>query len=107
MTALRIGMGDSYGLRLTVASSTDFNPSLPTAATIEIRKPEGDLITWTGVIESQSASTILVRYTFNANGTDLDQDGQWRVWIQWTVVGETPGPRTEVGTFDVIAANAL
>lgn len=100
-------MGDSYGLVITVAASADFDPSLPTAAVLEVTKPEGESVVWTAVLESQSADAVTARYTFNADGSDLDEDGTWRVWVQWTVVGETPGPRSEVGSFAVIAADQL
>ncbi len=105
--ALRVGMGDSYGVRCTVASSTDFAPATVTAAVLHVTKPEGDLITWTGVLSAQSSTSVTATYTLNADGSDLDQDGTWRVWVQWTVVGQTPGPRSEVGSFAVIAADQL
>lgn len=105
--ALRVGMGNSYGLRITVPSSADFDPTLPTAASLEITKPEGEHVVWPATILTQSASSAQVRYVFNADGSDLDQDGLWRVWVQWTVVGETPGPRSEVGSFNVVAADHI
>ncbi len=110
--ALRMGMGNSYGLHITVPAGDEedfepFDPELPTAAVLEVTKPEGQHVDWTASIVSQSAEAIVVDYRFNPNTLDLDQDGEWRVWIQWTVVGETPGPRTEVGSFLVVAADHL
>lgn len=107
VSALRMGMGNSYGLRCTVAANADFNPALPTAATMMVTKPSGEAVTWTASITSQSVSSITVRYVFNVNGQDLDEDGDWRVWIQWTVAGQTPGPQTDPGTFPVLAPNQL
>lgn len=36
MATLRVGMGDSYGLRFTVLASSDFDPSTVTGATFKI-----------------------------------------------------------------------
>lgn len=105
MTRLRMGMGDSYGLRITVLASDSFDPEAPSGATFHVTKPDASEVTWTATIASQSAVSALATYAFNADGTDLDQAGIWRVWIQWTVTGESPGPRSEVGSFNVIAAN--
>lgn len=105
-TRLRIGMGDSYGLRATVLANDDFDPTAPTGGVFKITKHDGTTVNWTGAITAQSALSIELTYTFNASGLDLDQAGTWRFWIQWTVPGETPGPRTEVDSFAVLAASA-
>lgn len=104
-TVLRVGMGDSYGVRATVHASADFDPSAPTGGTFKITKPDDTTVNWTGVIAAQSSTSIELTYAFNANGLDLDQIGTWTFWIQWTVPGETPGPRTEVDSFAVKAAS--
>ena len=111
MTArLRVGMGDSYGLSFAVLAATDFAPADVTAATFKVTKPTAtgeSSVEWTGSLSAQSAAGVTANYTFNADGLDLDYPGAWRVWIQWTVVGESPGPRTEVARFTVIAADAV
>ncbi len=104
-TVLRVGMGDSYGIRATVLASADFDPSAPTGGTFKVTKTDGTTVNWTGVIASQSSTAIELTYAFNASGADLDQIGTWTFWIQWTVPGETPGPRTEVDSFAVKAAS--
>ena len=104
-TVLRVGMGDSYGIRATVLASADFDPMAPTGGVFKITKHDGTTVNWTGVIATQSALSIELTYAFNVSGLDLDQAGTWSFWIQWTVPGETPGPRTEVDRFAVKAAS--
>jgi hypothetical protein len=105
MTArLHIGMGDAYGLRVTVLSSPDFDPSVVTAATVNVTKPSGAQVTWTGSIVEKDADHVIAAYTFSQAGTDLDEAGSWRAWIQWDAPGFTIGPRTEV--FDFMVARA-
>ncbi len=103
---LRIGMGNRYGVRVTVAMSTDFDPTLPDGAILKVTKPDGTTIDWVGVIENQSSSSATAFYQFNADCSDLDQDGLWRVWVQWTEA-DVPGARSESGSFPVIAADQL
>lgn len=99
-------MGDSYGLRVTVPSSTDFDPTAPTAVDFKITKPDGTALTWAGVIASQGVGSLEATYAFNADGDDLNAVGTWKAWLQFTVAGESPGPRSEVFSFAVIAADA-
>jgi hypothetical protein len=87
---LRVGVGNSYGLRATIAANADFDPSQPTGGVFVATKPSGPTVMWPVVIVAQSAASIEVRYAFNANGLDVDVDGIWRVWIQWSVSGQTP-----------------
>lgn len=98
-------MGQPYGIRINVLASDDFDPTTPTDATFHVTKPSGALTTWPGVVSAQSAASVAAVYAFAADGSDLDQVGTWRAWVQWTVAGTTPGPRTEVVSFPVIAAN--
>lgn len=103
-------MGDSYGLRETVLKGPDFDPAAVTGGTFRITKPSaaGEVsVQWPISLGTQSSASVQALYAFNANGTDLDFPGTWRAWIQWTVPGETPGPRTEVAPFVVAAADAL
>lgn len=110
-TRLRVGMGDSYGLRPVVLRSDDFDPESVTGVTFMITKPTAGggtaQVEWTGAIGEQSAASVQALYAFNADGSDLDYPGTWRVWLQWTVPGESPGPRTEVGSFLVVAADSI
>lgn len=100
-------MGDSYGLRVTVLASPDFAPATVTGATFKVTKPNGTLVDWTATLATQSAASVQARYSFASSGLDLDAVGTWRVWIQWTVAGQTPGPRSEVISFQVVAANQV
>jgi hypothetical protein len=106
-TRLRVGMGDSYGLRITVLAGPDFLPEAVTGAAFKVTKPGGELVEWAGEIGTQSALSVEALYSFSEDGLDLDTVGTWRVWIQWTVPGETPGPRSEVTSFRVVAADQL
>lgn len=99
-------MGDSYGLRVIVPSSTDFDPAAPTGVDFKVTKPDGSGLSWAGVIASQSSGSLEATYAFAADGSDLDATGTWRAWLQFTVAGESPGPRSEVFSFPVIAADA-
>ncbi len=109
---LRVGMGDSYGLRFIVLASDDFLPTEVTGAVFHITKPTAvsgvtEDVEWTGSIGTQSAQYVEALYAFDADGDDLDIAGTYLAWVQWTVPGETPGPRSEVASFPVIAADAL
>ncbi len=107
-TALRVGMGNTYGLTLSEAATDTFDPEAPSGVMFKVTKPSGALVSWTATIVSQSPTVAVADYRFDVDGEDLDEDGTWRVWIQWTgVSGETPGPRSEVTSFDVIAADQL
>lgn len=108
-TRLRVGMGNSYGLSVTVLAGADFDPADPTGAVFNITKPTASgetTVQWTAAIDTQSAASLRTFYQFDVDGLDLDYPGTWRGWIQWTVVGQTPGPRSEVFTFAVVAADA-
>ena len=106
MSKLRVGMGNSYGLRIVVLANADFLPLSVTAGVIKITKPTAvagvtTTVDWTATLSAQSSGSVTATYTFNASALDLDFAGQWRAWIQWTVPGQTPGPRTEVIAFTV------
>ena len=103
--SLRIGIGAPYRLRVTVLATPEFDPMRVTGAVMRITKPNGMVATWTAEIAGQSSTSVQASYPFSVTGLDLDTIGTWRVWVQWTVPGETPGPRSEVTTFHVIAAD--
>ena len=104
---LRVGMGEPYGIRIRVAASDDFDPLTVTGAVIKVTRPESStVVSWTAALENQSASSVDAVYTFASAGTDLNVTGVWRAWVQWTVPGVTPGPRSETTAFTVIAENA-
>lgn len=107
---LRVGMGDSYGLRPVVAKNDDFDPAAVTGVVFEITKPTAvggvtERVEWPGTIGAQSADSVEAIFIFDSDGSSLDFPGEWRLWLQWTVPGETPGPRTEVAPFQVYAAD--
>ena len=106
-TRLRVGMGDSYGLRVTVLAGPDFLPASVTGGTFKITKADGTTaVNWVGTLGVQSSVSVELLYAFSGSGADLDTVGTWTGWIQWTAPGKTPGPRSEVFEFQVIAANA-
>lgn len=109
MKRLRIGMGDSYGLRIPVLRAEGFDPSTVTAVVFMITKPTSPTPThveWPGTLDDQSADAVTADVRFEPDGSSLDVVGEWRVWLQFATPGETPGPRTEVTTFNVVAADA-
>lgn len=106
-TRLRVGMGDSYGLRAVVLANPDFDPLLPTGVTFEVTKPSGASVSWIGTLGAPSSLSRLATYPFASDGSDLDEVGTWRVWLQWVVPGASPGPRTETASFIVVAANSV
>lgn len=107
MSRLRIGMGQPYVLRATVAAGPDFDPTAVTGATFYLTKPSGTVVTKTGAVDAADAASATAIYRLAANGLDLDEAGLWRFWVQWTVPAQTPGPRTEVSTFVVVASDGV
>jgi hypothetical protein len=98
-------MGQPYAVRITVMANEDFDPELPTGATIKVTKPSGAEVSWTATIPAQSAQSATAVYALASSGLDLDQPGTWRAYVQWTVAGQTPGPRSEPTSFLVLAAD--
>lgn len=103
--ALYVGMGQPYAIRFDVDKSDDFDPSLPTGATFHITKPDNTETTFAASLADQSADAVSAVHLLTAS--DLDMKGTWRAWVQWTVPGETPGPRTEVLSFQVLAKDQV
>lgn len=102
-------MGDSYGLRVAVPSAEGFAPETVTGVTFMITKPTSPTATrveWPGTLDAQSESSVTADVRFEPDGSSLDVVGEWRFWLQFTTPGESPGPRTEVTTFNVVAADA-
>jgi hypothetical protein len=97
------GMGQPYRIRNTVLASNDLDPSQPTGAVFVVTKPDKTSITWVAALSAQSSESVQVIY--NLVGDELDQTGFWDAWIQFTVPGETPGPRCDPFQFWVKAAN--
>jgi hypothetical protein len=108
-TRLRVGMGDRYGISLTVPRNADFDPSAVTGAVMKVTKPGGtaDAVSWTAAITAQDADSATIRYAFSSTGLDLDVPGTWKAWIQWTEPGFTIGPRSEVAPFPVDPTNTI
>lgn len=100
--SLRVGMGDSYGLRITVPASADLDPSAVTGVVFHVTKPSGERVKWTGTLDTQSASSVRAVYTFSGSGLDLDQPGDWTAWLRFTQPGKSPGPTTDPFIFPVL-----
>lgn len=100
-------MGQPYALLIRVLATPQFDPTLVTGATFKVTKPEPrngepiETVEWTAELTDQSAAGVSAVYNFAASGDDLNLAGRWRAWVQWTVPGQTPGPRSEVTTFSV------
>jgi hypothetical protein len=112
VSRLRVGMGQPYGVRPVQLATTDFDPMAVTGVVFHITKPTAvagvtTTVAWTGTIGTQSTVSVQALYALNSDGSDLDFPGTWSCWLQWTVPGQTPGPRSEVFTFRVSAADAV
>lgn len=105
--SIHVGMGNAYGVRIVVSASDDFDPTAVTGGRFVVTKSDGiaDAVSWVGTLSAQSAASVTLSYTFAAGGGDVDQDGLWTAWIDWTQPGKSPGPRSEPFTFPVKKKN--
>lgn len=102
---LYTGMGQPYAIEITVPRSEWFDPMTVTGALMKVTKPSGQAVEWVATIKSKTSDAITIAYSLVSGGTDLTDSGLWKVWVQWTVAGMTPGPRTATGTFTVLPAS--
>jgi hypothetical protein len=66
------------------ASSLDM--STITAATFQIRKPDGTTTSWTATLSAQDTDSLTLTHTF-ASSTEVDQAGTWHFYAKYTIPG--------------------
>lgn len=69
-----------------VQGLSSLDMSTITAATIEVRKPDGTTSSWTTAISNQTATTITLTFSFGSS-SELDQAGTWHFYAKYTVPG--------------------
>lgn len=57
------------------------------AATFEIRKPDGTTTSWSTALSNQTATTLTCTHSFSAAPSEVDQAGTWHFYAKFTVVG--------------------
>lgn len=70
---------------VTGYSSLDL--STVTAATFEIRKPDGTTTSWSTARSNQTTTTLTLTHSFSAAPSELDQAGTWHFYAKLTVPG--------------------
>lgn len=102
--ALYIGMGPRYSLSVIVPSSVDFDPLASLVATFEIVKPSGARVSWSTTVVTQT--TALLKVTHAIQLADLDEAGEWLVWLRSSLSGGL-FQRSVVGSFTVKATDQV
>src|SRR5688500_4811416 len=69
-----------------VPGDSSLDLSTVSAATFQIRKPDGTTTSWTAALSSQTATTLTLTFTFGAS-SELDQAGTWHFYAKFTVPG--------------------
>jgi hypothetical protein len=107
--SLYVGMGPPNVIRVIVAASVDFDPLVAaTASAIDFMatSPAGVAKTWSATATSSSASQIEVEHTLSPS--DLDEAGDWRLWVRFTLPGMGGVLRTNTGYLPtVLDTNAV
>lgn len=70
-----------------VQGLSSLDMSTITAATIEVRKPDGTTSSWTTAISNQTATTITLTHSLSAAPSEVDQAGTWHFYAKYTVPG--------------------
>ena len=68
-----------------IPGDSSLDLSTVSAATFEIRKPDGTTTSWSTALSNQTASTLTMTYSFGAAPSVLDQAGTWRFYAKFTV----------------------
>jgi hypothetical protein len=82
-----------------VPGDSDLDLSTVTAATFQIRKPDGSTTSWTATLSNQTATTLTLTFTYGAS-SEIDQAGTWHFYAKFTVPGGFE--RTEDWVEDVL-----
>lgn len=94
---LYVGATAPYELVCTVTNLQ--GPSLATAssAQLDLRKPRGSEVTWSGNLSNATATTLTITHVCQPG--EIDEAGDWSVYARiQTPSGEL---RTEVGRFTI------
>jgi hypothetical protein len=86
---------------VNVTSGTSgLDMSTITAATIQVQKADGTLVTWTGSRTNQTSSTLTVSYTFQVG--DINVAGTWALFVLVTV----PSGQLRTSTLPLVVKGA-
>ena len=101
MLTLHAKIGQPYALHLSDPAAVDFVPTAPTAVTAVVERPDGSRLSWTGSIVSQDTTQITTKFPIPVGMPD--ELGTWSWWVVYTIAGDTPGNRSDVQQFLVVA----
>lgn len=91
------GMGPSYSIRATVASSSEFDPAAVSSPRLVVRDPRGGRSEWPATITAQSSSSVSVTAPFPDEQPHMS--GRWKAFVLFTAPGGTK--RSNPFEFDV------
>lgn len=69
-----------------VRGDSSLDMSTITAATIEVRKPDGTTTSWAATRSNQTSTTLTLTFTFGTS-SELDQAGTWHFYAKFTIPG--------------------
>ena len=88
MSVLYVGMVAPYQyVADLVPGDSGLDLSTVTAATIEIRKPDGTTVSWAATRSNQTTSTLTLTHNLAAGTSEIDQAGEWHFYAELTVAG--------------------
>lgn len=88
MATLRVGLVAPKTFAVDfVKGLSSLDMSTVTAATFEIRKPDGTTTSWSTTRSNQTATTLTLTTSFSAAPSMLDQAGTWHFYAKFTVPG--------------------
>ncbi len=83
-----LGQVAPMGLTIEVdQEDTDLDLSIVTAATYKVTKTNGQQLVWAATIASQSTTKITFFHVYSADGSDLNQLGDYVVFVAMAVPG--------------------
>lgn len=74
---------ESYAMIVT-AGDSGLDLSTVTDATFCVLKPDGTETTWSVSLSSQSASSLTLTHAFGSGTSELDAEGEWRIYARLT-----------------------
>lgn len=88
MSNLYVGLvaPKTYAVDFVVGASS-LDMSTISAATFQIRKPDGTTTSWSTVISGQTSTTITLTHTYSAAPSEVDQAGTWHFYAKFTIPG--------------------
>lgn len=88
MSFLYVGLSapKQYTVDLELDASV-LDLSTVSAATLQIRKPDGTTTSWTTALSNQTPTTLTLTYTYPAAPGPYDQPGTWHFYAKLTIPG--------------------